>query len=413
MSMSKGEPQLLKETNRRLVLEIIERHYSVSRASIARSSGLSATTVASIVNDLVDEGLVTVIGPGLSRRGRRPIMYRINREARYVVGVEVGGSCLTVIVTDLGLNVVSETHVDVGDLEGQELVRTLYQSIGQGIRESGVDSGKVIGIGVASPGLIHNQSGTVIQAVNLGWQDIPLKGIIEHELGLPTYVENVNNAAALGEYELALDRKVSRFLYMNIGRGVGAGLIVNGDILKGAAVSASEIGHFVVDRHGERCSCGARGCLETVVSVRAIESQASRIAAREAENGSCGLLGPNQGAITLDVLADAAQNGDTAALGVFTQAGEWLGIVVAGLINLLNPEVIMLGGRVIRAAENVLLNTVRNIARQNSLPSFFGMTTFMTPKLGDLSSSMGAVSTVIQGEFGRNFISSERSSEER
>ncbi|HHY47791.1 MAG TPA: ROK family transcriptional regulator [Firmicutes bacterium] len=404
MQANKGDSQLVKDVNKRLVLGIIERQHTISRAAIARASGLSPTTVSSLINELVEEGFVKELGRGPSRRGRRPVMYQINHEARFVVGADVGSNVLTVIVTDLKSNVIKETQTGIGEQVGQELVRTLYHAVDECIKDSGVDRSKIIGVGVASPGLVDHTNGIVIRAVNAEWENMPLKGILEHELGLPVYVENMNHAAALGEYMGGLDRGVRRFLYLNVGRGVGAGLIVNGRILQGSGVSAGEIGHMVMDRNGEKCTCGARGCLETLVSARAIERQARRMARQFPDSLIVGLAGGDPERVTLEVVAQAAKQQDTVAVDIFSQAGEWIGLAVAGMINVFNPDVVMLGGRVIRAAGDIILSRVRNVARENSFPVLFDMATFMTPRLGHLSSAMGAVAFVLEEKFRGPFL---------
>lgn len=402
--MNTGNAKLVKEVNKRLVLQLIRRERAVSRADMARTLGLSPTTVSSLVNELIKEGLVLELGSGTSRRGRRPVIYQINPTARVVVGADVGNNVLTVIVTVLNGRVMEKIETDIDEVVGQELVTTLYQEIDRCIRVSGVDRSRILGVGIASPGLIDYESGTVIQAVNVDWANVPLKGILEHELGLQVHIENMNNAAALGEYSWGLEREVRRFLYLNVGQGVGGGIIVNGRVLQGSGVSASEIGHVIVDRNGDKCRCGARGCLEALVSAKALEKRGAQLLRQFPESILLERTRNHSKPVSLELLAEAAKQNDPLAVNVFVQAGEWLGIAVAGLINIFNPDIVMLGGRVIRAAEEVLMSKIRSTARENAFPALFEMVTFVTPRLGPLSSAMGAVSFVLQQEFDRPLI---------
>ena len=404
MQVNRVNAKLVKEVNKRLVFQLIRRQHAVSRAGISRTLGLSPTTVSGIINELTDEGFVRKLGRGTSRRGRRPVIYQMNPTARYVVGADVGNDVLTVITADLNGTVVTETETDIGNQGGRELVRTLCQETNRCIEAARIDRSRIIGVGIASPGLIDYQGGAVLRAVNVDWEGVPLKGILEQELCLPVYVENMNNVAALGEYSWGLDFEPKRLLYINVGRGVGGGIIVDGRVLQGSGVSASEVGHLIVDRNGDRCRCGARGCLETLVSAHALEKRAFEMAKQFPNSNTLDFSDGQAKNITLAVLAQAAEENDPLAINIFAEAGEWLGLAVAGMINILNPEVVMLGGRVIRAAEDIILGKVRSIARENSFRAFFEMVTFMTPRLGHLSSALGAVSFVLQEEFEKPLI---------
>ncbi|NLG84788.1 MAG: ROK family protein [Firmicutes bacterium] len=194
----KGNQKLIKEHNKRLILNMIERRYATTRAALARASGLSPTTVSTLINELEREGLITELVPTPSQRGRRPVMYQVNHEAGFLVGADVGSNILTILVTDLRGSIIKEFQREIGDQVGQELVNALKNSISEAIANSGVARDKILGVGVASPGLVDHLTGTVIRANNVEWFDLPLKGILQHELGLPVHVDNMNRAAALG-----------------------------------------------------------------------------------------------------------------------------------------------------------------------------------------------------------------------
>lgn len=404
MQANRGNAKLVKEVNKRLIFQLMRREHAISRADIARSLGLSPTTVSALIEELTEEGFVRKLGCGTSRRGRRPVIYQIDPTARYIIGADVGSNVLTVIATDLNGTVIKEIETNINDQAGQDLVRTLYEEIKRCIQVTEIDRSRILGVGIASPGLVDYQGGTVIRAVNVEWEGVPLKGILEHELDLPVYVENMNNAAAFGEYSWGLEREVKRFLYCNVGRGVGGGIIADGRVLQGSGVSASEIGHLVMDRYGDKCRCGARGCLEALISAQALEKQARRMVERFPNSITVELSDGQPKSITLEILARAAKANDPLAVNIFTQAGEWLGLAIAGMINIFNPDVVMLGGRVIRAAEDMILAKARSIARENSFQALFDMVTFMTPRLGHLSSALGAVSFVLQDEFEKPLI---------
>ncbi|NLG84789.1 MAG: ROK family protein [Firmicutes bacterium] len=185
-------------------------------------------------------------------------------------------------------------------------------------------------------------------------------------------------------------------MYINIGRGVGAGLIINGRILQGSSVSAGELGHLVMVKNGEKCNCGARGCLETLASAKAIEKQAQRMVKQAPQSLLFHLAKGVPNRINLEMIAQAAKEQDPLAVSLFVQAAEWIGLAVAGMINILNPDIIMLGGRVVRTAEEIIMTKVRTVAKENALPALFEMVTFVQPKLGPLSGAMGAIAAVKQ-----------------
>ena len=399
MKKNKANSQFVKDVNKSLLLEVIDRRYNVSRAEIARETGLSPTTVSALIEELKQNELVKELGQKPIQRGRRPVVYQINYESHFIVAADLGSNILTILITDLKLNVIHESQIPIGDQTGQDLVRVLYQSIKNVISTSGIEPSKIIGVGVASPGLVDNVTGTVVKSVNLQWETIPLKGILEHELGFPVFVENMNHAAAVGEYKRGLNQEARRFLYLNIGRGVGASVILNGEVMRGSGVSAGELGHFIMDRYGEKCTCGARGCLETLVSMRAILEKTRRLAKQFPDSLLNTMVNGDLDKITLETLIQAARQNDLQATNLLVEIAEWIGLAVAGMINIFNPDVIMLGGRVMKSAGDMLIKIVQNVARENSLPVLFRMTKFVLPQLGHLSSAIGAADFVYQEEF--------------
>ena len=399
MKKNKASFQFVKCVNKSLLLEVIDRRYNVSRAEMARETGLSPTTVSALIEELKQDDLVIELGQKSIQRGRRPVVYRINYESHFIVAADLGSNILTILITDLKLNIIHESQVPIGDQTGQDLVRVLYQSIKDCISSSGIEPSKIIGVGVASPGLVDNVTGTVVKSVHLHWDNIPLRGILEHELDFPVLVVNMNHAAAMGEYKRGLNQAARRFLYLHIGRGVGSSIVINGEIMHGSGISAGELGHFIMDRHGDKCTCGARGCLETLVSIRAILEKTRLLAKEYPESLLNTLVKGDLDQITLDTLVQAARRNDLQATNLLVEIAEWIGIAVAGMINIFNPDVIMLGGRVMESAGDMLFQIIQNVARENSLPVLFQMTKFVMPQLGHLSSAIGVADFVYQEEF--------------
>lgn len=342
--MKKATSLQTKHHNRDLVLQTIFANQAISRAEIARVTSLTRTTVSDVVSGLLAEGLVEEIGLGESLGGKNPILLSIVPDSRYTIGLNLGQEKFVGAVVNLRGEIKKTVEVPIHDNDGQNALEAVYKIIGQLIKSK---LEPIIGIGVGTPGLVQTQSGTVLNAVNLEWQDLPLGQLLFKKYHIPVSILNDSQASAIGEYVYGGKAELGESLIVvNIKNGIGAGILINGRLFQGDGGGAGEIGHVMVRENGDLCRCGKRGCLETVSSVRSVLRQLNLA--------------------SVDQAVAAYQAGDPNASQVITQAGHYLGISLANLVGAFNIRKILLTGDMLRFGEP-WLNVVRTSMQSAAL----------------------------------------------
>lgn len=362
---AKATHQQTRAHNESLVLRTLFDHGPVSRAEIARRTGLTRTTVSDVVADLLGNGIAAEVGRGPSSGGKAPILVRVVDDSRHVVGVDLGERAFTGAVVNLRGEIRRTAVEPVAGADGDEALAALYRLLDDLVSGSGA---ALLGIGVGTPGIVDVATGTIRWAVNLDWQDLPLADLLRRRYGVPAHVANDSRAAALGEYLFAGGSRADSLVAIKVGHGIGAGVVLGGELFHGDGWGAGEIGHVGVVDDGAACRCGRFGCLETVASSRAILAEAERVADAEPD----GVLARRRAtagadaALTLDDVRVALEEGDDAALAIVRAAGRQLGRAVAGLIGLVNIRRVVLLGSVASLGEP-WLEAVRDEARRRSL----------------------------------------------
>ena len=359
--MKKASQQQIKEQNQTLVLKIVFEHKSTSRAEIARISHLARTTVSDIVNGLIEEGLVNEIGTGLSIGGKSPILISLVDDSRHLIALDLAQNSFSGAVVNLRGQIRELISQPIHGRNGEKSLQVAYEIIDHLIQYS---SQSLVGISLATPGLVNTREGTVIQSVNMDWRNFPLGPILQERYHLPVYVFNDCQAVAMGEYQYGKYPSEVNMIVVRVGRGIGAGIIINGQIFPGDSGYAGEIGHVVcVHSEGLPCRCGNSGCLETVSSATAVVQIAESLAAGTAVS----ILAENCGQITLEVLEKAFYAGDGLAQQIVLTAGNYLGEVIATLVGGLNVDRVILTGIMTRFGQ-LWLEAVQKNVRRNILP---------------------------------------------
>jgi glucokinase len=300
---------------------------------------------------------------------------------RLAIGIDMGGTNIRLAFIDEGGVVVSARRYGTFAQEGKDAVISRLSSAASELIAEGGALGTVIGIGIGAPGLI--EKGVVHFSPNLpGWKEVPLQRLLEEALGLPVVLENDANAVAYGEKSLGAGKGFDSLVCITLGTGVGGGIILDGKIWRGAFGMAGEVGHMVVEPEGERCSCGNRGCLETYASATGI----IRMAREAVRRGDASWETVN---LTTEVLEGFARNGDKAAIHLFSEAGRYLGIGVASLLHMLNPEAVIIGGGVSRAWDLFSPSMMDEINRR-CFREIVERTRIMPASLGDNAGILGA-----------------------
>ena len=368
-----------REHNERLVLTTIYDAGRISRADVARVTGLTRTTVSDVMDGLIAAGLCSEVGRGPSTGGKAPILLEVPEAARLLVGVDLGDRVFTAATVNLRGEIIDRVDVPSEDADGDEALSLALDLIGQVI---GAATGPILGIGIGAPGLVDRSDGIVIQAVKRDWRQLPLGSIVAERFGLPVHVANDSQAAGLAEHVFGSVRGVN-LITVKVGQGIGVGLVLNGELFEGDGFGAGEIGHTVVDPAGEMCRCGRQGCLETVASTRAVLRKLAAI---------CGHP------VTLDEALRSFHSGDPQTHDVVVQAGRNLGAALAGVIGLLHVRRIVLAGTMAAFGEP-WLEAVASAAAGRALAALSQDTTFEIGRMEDIV-VLGASALLMTRELG-------------
>lgn len=374
-----GSQSSLHRANLERVVRAVRLAGSLTQAEIARGTGLSAATVSNIVRELRDNGTVQVTPT--SSGGRRARSVSLSGDAGIVVGVDFGHSHLRVAVGNLAHQVLAEQTepIDVDASAAQGFDRA-EQLVGQLIETTGIGADKVIGVGLGVPGPIDVATGVLgSTAILPGWGGINPREELSARLGMPVHVDNDANLGALGELVWGAGRGVKDLAYIKVASGVGAGLVINGQIYRGPGGTAGEIGHITLDESGPVCRCGNRGCLETFTAARYVLDLLR------------GSHGPD---LTVPKMVRLARDGDPGCRRVVADVGRHVGMGVANLCNVLNPSRVVLGGELAEAGE-VVLGPIRESVARYAIPSAARQLAVVPGALGARAEVLGALALVL------------------
>jgi predicted NBD/HSP70 family sugar kinase len=335
MSTTKATHQLTKQHNRDLVLKIIFDHKTVSRAEIARLTQLTRTTVSEVVSSLISEGLVEEVGLGSSIGGKPSIQLSLVADSHYLIGINLAQNRFIGSILNLRGEIKKTVEVPVKGDDGKKAVQLVCQILDKLLVESWKP---IVGIGVGAPGLIDTRAGVVINAVNLDWQDLPLARLLEERYHLPIRILNDSQATAIGEFVYGDHGSEGNLIVVNASQGVGAGILIHGQLFQGDGGSAGEIGHVLVQKDGLPCRCGQRGCLETLASGWAIIQAVQQ-------------LPGYSDVMALDAVEAKFCADEPAIKEIVLEAARSLGIAIGGLVGALNIKKVVLTGDVTRFGE--------------------------------------------------------------
>jgi predicted NBD/HSP70 family sugar kinase len=374
--------QQTRAFNQQLVLRAIYDRNEVSRAEVARVTGLTRTSVGDLVGDLLTDHLVEEVGRGPSTGGKAPILLRVRADGRHLIGLDLGESAFNGAVVDLRGNIIRSMSVALEGQDGEDAVELVYALINGLVNGNG--SSPLLGIGVGAPGLVDSRTGTVRWAVNLAWENLPLGQMIEKRFGVPVVVANDSQAAAVAELTFGQESRPGNLVVVRVGRGIGAGIILNGQLFGGDGAGAGEIGHTIFGDGRERCRCGRIGCLETIASMRAMVASANRLVPTVTDEAS---------------LIAALRAGDDKVRSIVVQAGSMLGLAIAAVIATVNINHVLLVGPAV-ALGDVWLEAIRRRAAASTLPLLAGATKIELGPAHDDVVLLGASALLMTHELG-------------
>ena len=390
----------LREHNAALVLNVVARHGPVTQRKTSKICGLSFTSVVSIVSHLEKNGIIIKSNVVSSGAGRPAAMYQFDPSYRYVVGCEMQHDRIRLILADFNGQIRAQKTLPFDKNVGKEAVLSLLvHSIEDLITDNKMEFKKIYGLGIGIGGLIHQENESVEFLSHLpNWGNLSLKKVLQEKLHLRTSIENNSASAALGELRFGAAYGKKNFLFVNIKSGIGMGIVLNGELYRGTTGTSGEFGHITVDDHGPVCICGNVGCLETFASVSALINNAKRFVAQGIISVIKDLTDGDPNKITFDVILKAARQGDKLAYKLFIDAGRYLGEGMVSLVNLFNPELIVIGGEFART-EAYTSGAITDVIKRQALGIPRRAVQVIFSKLGKNASALGATVTLMDEFF--------------
>ncbi len=362
-----GNKQLIKELNRALVVNTILNFGPISRTKISDITSLGLSTVSNIVADLIKKDFIYETGEEESSGGRRPILLEFNCNDRFVLGIKIGLDGIVIGLTNMKSQILDKvfTSSPVNQSEAT-IFKVLVKAIQDLISKNKINADKVIGCGIGVSGFVSQKEGVLVSSKILGWRKIRFRELLEEKYNFPVFVDKDVNTLTLAEKRFGVGEKLKNFICITIGKGIGAGIVIDGSIYHGTYGGAGDFGHIVIDKDGPLCYCGKRGCLEVFSSDQFIIDKTKEAVLSSETTLLKGVLKEEDGldSISVDMTLEAAQKGDVTAKNIFQEAGRNLGIGVVNLISLFDPELIAVGGEGAKAGE-LIFHPMREVVINN------------------------------------------------
>jgi predicted NBD/HSP70 family sugar kinase len=389
---------LIRSINQSILLNLIRSQAPISRPQLAALSGLSQVTVIKITNNLIDRQLILEKEYAESTGGRRAGLLEINPEGGFVVGLMTQPASLTAVILNLNSDLIYSQQWDITLRSNYpQAIDLVAQCVEELFCDSGIPREKIIGVGLGMSGLIDAEGGCCIDSWMMNWQNVEIGRPLEERLGIPVFLDNDVNCLAIYEKLFGQGQPYHHFLVVAIGQGVGLGIVINGDLYRGAFGGAGEFGHTAVTTEGRLCECGNHGCLETYISDAGIVKNYLEYVYATTYSLEKGMQEP-----TIFEVVERARNGDEAAMAAFQRAGILLGVSLANLVNIFNPECVMLSGPDADAsflADGLLLEPMHQAFKQHLFSQIGKDLHFIVERRGFESWARGAGSLVLRHFF--------------
>ncbi|MHB0987336.1 MAG: ROK family protein [Bellilinea sp.] len=384
----------VKNLNKHAALDLIRfAPGGISRIELSRQIGLTRAAVTSIVSDLIEARLVRETN-GQHSGGRNPINLEINPDFGQVLGIDIGSTHVTIVLANGLAQVLNEVNAPLDITQGPEICLTQVEKvINAWLPNTGTGLSEILAAAVDVPGPVVSDAGKVgAPPIMPGWDNFPIRDWLEERLGCPVSLGNDAEFGALGEWAFGAGRGEKNLAYIKVGTGVGAGLLLEGQIYRGTTGSAGEIGHITLVEDGPICTCGNHGCLEALAGGRSLALRA-REGVGKGRRTRLAEIEPANSITAKDVIA-AARRGDLFCQQLVTDSGYHLGTAIASLVNLINPDIVVIGGGVAQLGD-LLLDPIRQTVKQRSLKVSWQAVRISAAILGRRSSAMGAVAQAL------------------
>jgi glucokinase-like ROK family protein len=398
---------LVKSHNLRAILLSLLYEGQVSRVELAEKTSLSTTTITNLTGELLEQGIIVEeSSPEVEARrrvGRPRTMLQLEPDARYAVGIHIGVGIFRIAVANLCAAIIHNC-ISSFDLStpAEAVLDQITAATNELIVESGIARRRILGVGVGASGLVDFNTGVNVLAPRLNWHDISIRSALEKGIELPVCVENNVRTMALGEEFFGAGRGATLLAFVYGRVGVGAGFVVDGRIFRGSGTGAGEIGHMImIPEGGDRCHCGNTGCLETLISEPVLIREAEILAAAAPDSLLADYLGRDNHLRPIENIFEAARAGDEAAVSLIENRSHFLGIALANLVNILNPELILLGGMFAEASD-LFLPTTKQVMQEQAFGDLGEKVCLQPTTFGWRAGVVGAASLALTNYFYQN-----------
>jgi len=343
-----GNSIVIRKWNLSNIFKAIRKQGSISRIELTEITGCSAGTVSNHVRTLIKKGFMIETKKGISSGGRKPIQLMINPHKAYIFSIEIEVNQIKIVMFDLEIKVITKSVIPITYKDDyQKNLEQVFFEMDKMREEKNLKLDNLLGIGVAVPGLIDKEKGILEFAPNLGWKNVYILKIFKDKFNLPVILDNEAKAAAIGEREFIYP-KMDNMVFISINEGIGCGVILNGELYRGASGNAGEFGHIIIDNNGLVCHCGNKGCWETLASESYIVNRYLKLSNSNKE-------------LTKKEIYQIGKNGDKKIIEIFNEVGRNIGIGLVNIINGLSPELLVIGGGIVEIKDYIYDEIIKKL----------------------------------------------------
>ena len=383
-----------------LVKNLIRTDGPISRIALNKLTGMRPASITDVTKELLKEGIIKEIGYESSKRGRRKVLLDINRDAGRVVTLDFNSNRILGLGADLKLGICYRSRRIIPNYSGKdEIIKIMKDILHEIIESPPVKIAPVLGIGIADPGIVNENTGISILTTQMkGWENVPIKDIMESEFGYPSFLESDTRCRLIAEKHLGAGKMKNDILMVELSSGIGAGMMSEGKLFRGSRGSAGELGHMMILENGPYCNCGSRGCLEAIASSRAITRKLQEAIKSGATSSLSKVSHGDISKIDINMISQAAEDGDKLSLQIIEEAGRFIGEAIANAINLLNPEIVILTGDLLSFGDYIL-NPIEGMVRRQALSYNTKDVRIVLADVGEEAAAIGMAAVVLDKVF--------------
>jgi predicted NBD/HSP70 family sugar kinase len=379
-----------------LVKNLVRTDGPISRIALNKLTGMRPASITDVTKELLKEGIIKEIGYESSKRGRRKVLLDINRDAGRVVTLDFNSNRILGLGADLKLGICYRSRRIIPNYSGKdEIIKIMKDILHEIIESPPVKIAPVLGIGIADPGIVNENTGISILTTQMkGWENVPIKDIMESEFGYPSFLESDTRCRLIAEKHLGAGKMKNDILMVELSSGIGAGMMSEGKLFRGSRGSAGELGHMMILENGPYCNCGSRGCLEAIASSRAITRKLQEAIKSGATSSLSKVSHGDISKIDINMISQAAEDGDKLSLQIIEEAGRFIGEAIANAINLLNPEIVILTGDLLSFGDYIL-NPIEGMVRRQALSYNTKDVRIVLAEVGEEAAAIGMAAVVL------------------